>query len=229
MSKSVNALNMLTNTVFTFIYNSIAAFECPCCGAMQKPYYIYGTFNENKLYILCYCDSCQRAYIAEYTYIINNLDRSHNIHNFLKAYPNGYKHSNFNDHIKQLSPNFIKIYDQALTADSFGLDEIAGMGFRKALEFLVKDYAISKFENDAESIKSMSLMNVIKNKINNPHITLIAEKCTWLLNDEVHYFRKYEQNDIKSIKDLIEATALTISAISIADSITDSSSTPPTA
>jgi hypothetical protein len=39
-----------------------------------------------------------------------------------------------------VSPEFEAIYQQAIEAESRSLDKIAGMGFRKALEFLVKDY-----------------------------------------------------------------------------------------
>lgn len=42
-------------------------------------------------------------------------------------------------------PDFASLYRQALAAEGYGLTDISGMGFRKALEFLVKEYAIRRF------------------------------------------------------------------------------------
>ena len=55
---------------------------------------------------------------------------------------------------------FIDVYNQSLEAEIKGLDEIAGMGFRKSLEILVKDFVslnVSGNEREAEieKIKSM--------------------------------------------------------------------------
>ncbi len=41
-----------------------------------------------------------------------------------------------------VSSKFIKTYLQSLEAENYGLDELAGMRFRKAIEYLVKDWAI---------------------------------------------------------------------------------------
>ena len=231
MSKVVKAHNMQNDSYAEFHYEVVDSFECSWCDTKQRPHFIYGAFNDEKLYTLCYCETCNRAYIAEYEYSYNPSGTfRYTIRKYITSYPTNMKKSNFDESIKNLSQSFVNIYDQALTAESIGLNEICGMGYRKALEFLVKDYAISKFPDDTECIKSMSLMNVIKNKINNPHITQLAEKCTWLLNDEVHYLRKFENVDIQNVKNLIQATALTISAIAIADAtVPNSSSTPPTA
>lgn len=113
---------------------------------------------------------------------------------------------------------FVKVYDQALTANSFGLDEIAGMGFRKALEFLVKDYAISLFPNEKEKIKKMHLSDTI-DKINYQPITDIAKPCIKVLNDETHYFRKFERVEVENINKLILAIVGILSAKFIASEI----------
>lgn len=231
MSKIVIAHNMQNDSHNEFHFEAVDSFGCPWCDTHQRPHFIYGAFNDKILFILCYCETCHKAYIAEYEYIYHSSGAYHySIGKYITSYPANMKCSNFDKSIENLSQSFVNIYNQALTAESIGLNEICGMGYRKALEFLVKDYAISKFPNDVDIIKSMKLMNVIKNKISNPHITQLAEKCTWLLNDEVHYFRKFENVDIQNVKNLIQATALTIAAISIADAtIPNSSSTHPTA
>lgn len=236
MGKFIKAIYMNTDTEKKFSYSVIESFECPCCGSKQKPHFIYGTYNNNILYILCYCESCQKAYIAEYSFNkpSDKYDECFYINRFIKAYPNDFKYSNFSDYIKNLSPMFVKVYDQALTANSFGLDEIAGMGFRKALEFLVKDYAISLFPNEKEKIEKMHLSDTI-DRINYQPITDIAKPCIKVLNDETHYFRKFEKVEVENINKLILAIVGILSAKFIASEIvipnSDNSdaSTPPTA
>lgn len=234
MSKFIKAIYMNTDSEKKVAYSIIKSFECPCCNSKQKPHFIFGTYNNKILYVLCYCESCQKAYIAEYSFYkpTDKYDEFFYIDQFIKAYPNEYKYSNFNESIKTLSPMFVKVYDQALTADSFGLDEIAGMGFRKALEFLVKDYAISLFPDEREHIEKMHLSDTI-DKINYQPITDIAKPCIKVLNDETHYFRRFEKVEVANINKLILAIVGILSAKFIASEIviptSDDSSTPPTA
>lgn len=56
---------------------------------------------------------------------------------------------NFSEEIKRISPRFIKVYEQSMIAEENELDEIDGVGLRKALEILVKDYLIDKSPDDA--------------------------------------------------------------------------------
>lgn len=48
----------------------------------------------------------------------------------------------FSDIINEISPGFVKIYNQAHEAEIRLLDDIVGGGYRKALEFLIKDICI---------------------------------------------------------------------------------------
>jgi hypothetical protein len=67
----------------------------------------------------------------------------------------------FDDNIAAVSPLFVKIYNQAATAEAYKLDDVAVLGYLKALEFLVKDYLKSLPENSskAETIEKMPVMN----------------------------------------------------------------------
>jgi hypothetical protein len=44
----------------------------------------------------------------------------------------------FEEPIKQISSAFCSIYEEAHKAEQFGLTEVCGVGYRKALEFLIK-------------------------------------------------------------------------------------------
>ena len=57
------------------------------------------------------------------------------------------------------------------------------MGYRKALEFLVKDYAIFLNQEDEDKIKNASLSSCINNYIDNIKIRHLSLASTWLGND----------------------------------------------
>jgi hypothetical protein len=108
--------------------------------------------------------------------------------------------------IIDLSPAFAKIYSQASAAESAELDEIAGVGYRKALEFLVKDYCISQSPDAAEEIRAEFLGTCISNRVSDVNVKECAKRATWLGNDETHYVRRWEGKDIRDLKVLIELT-----------------------
>ena len=87
------------------------------------------------------------------------------------------------------------------------MSQIAGVGYRKALEFLVKDYCSSKSPEDAEAIKKTMLGPCIDRFVSDENIKDCAKLATWLGNDETHYIRRWEDKDINDLKALIELTA----------------------
>ena len=85
--------------------------------------------------------------------------------------------------------------------------EIAGIGYRKALEFLVKDYTIHENPSDKEQIESELLAQSIK-RIDNSNIQILASRAVWIGNDETHYIRKHENLDIEHMKRFIRSLLL---------------------
>lgn len=103
---------------------------------------------------------------------------------------------------KSTKSKFIKIYLQSLQAESYGLDEIAGMGYRKAIEYLVKDWAIQNAPEDHVKIKKFWLGTVIKDYYEGD-LKDILNRATWLGNDQSHYIKLFEEYDIDVLKELI--------------------------
>ena len=102
------------------------------------------------------------------------------------------------------------------------MDHIAGIGYRKALEFLVKDYAIKSNPDDEQDISTSPLGSCIKNYIDNEKIRSLAQKSAWIGNDEAHYIRKHEDRDVNDLKKFIKAIVYYISmelTVADADSI----------
>lgn len=115
--------------------------------------------------------------------------------------------------ITAISPNFVAIYREATEAKQRGLLQIAGPGFRKAFEFLIKDYAKSKAPtNKHKEIESTFSGTVANNYIVDTRIQAVAKRALWLGNDETHYLRKWEEHNID---DLIKLIKLTINWIEI--------------
>lgn len=108
--------------------------------------------------------------------------------------------------IENISPIFCEIYQQAHLAEVYNLNEIAGVGYRKSLEFLIKDYCISNNEDATENIKSLQLAKVIGQYVQDPNIKACSKRAAWLGNDETHYVKKWEDKDINDLKVLINLT-----------------------
>lgn len=191
--------------------------ECPCCGIATSPTFINGYFidknNENVVpvaYILFYCPSCNELYVAKY-YIhncLNSYDQNYKTYPYC-TYPAKNKAEEFSDNIKKLSPIFVETYNQACFAeaneDTKGL---AGMGYRKAIEFLIKDYLIEIEPDNKDNIIKMSLGKCI-DKLDSD-IQDLARAATWLGNDETHYFKKHEDYGIDDMKKFIKFLATDI-------------------
>jgi hypothetical protein len=108
----------------------------------------------------------------------------------------------FEPGILALSPSFGDIYHQAQAAEQSGLDQIAGLGYRKALEFLVKDYLIRENPSEAETIKQTLLGQCIS-RFKDERIRTAVERAVWLGNDEAHYVRRWQGMDIDDLKRII--------------------------
>lgn len=109
-------------------------------------------------------------------------------------------------------PRFIEIFSQADIAYHFGLYEICGLGFRKSLEFIVKDYAILFFPDGETDIKSLPLSQCIQKYIASPRLKSLALASAWIGNDETHYTRKNQDYNVYHLRALIIAITKYIDA-----------------
>jgi Domain of unknown function (DUF4145) len=183
---------------------------CPVCHRHIKPKrYIASSspynFGYERLQIIFRCTNanCDNLFIA--TYVRDTtISRYSPVFQLNRLSPLTAQETNFSETIEKLSPSFIEIYNQAIEAESSELNQIAGMGLRKALEFLIKDFAIDRNPNDAQKIKETALGNIIKNYVDDPRLKDTAERATWLGNDETHYVRKWADKDITDLKLLIK-------------------------
>lgn len=180
--------------------------KCPCCGIATSPTFLEGfTIPHADLphtiyaYIALYCTSCHSIYTARYISNrgVSNLQLD-------SVFPKVAKEISFSDNINELSPTFVSLYNQASVAETnveiYGL---AGIGYRKSLEYLIKDYLIKMKHQDKDTIIKMDLGNCV-NKLDD-RMKTISKASIWLGNDETHYFRKNPEYDIEDLKSFINA------------------------
>ena len=188
---------------------------CPLCKYALKPQELSFTpyKNDENEWFLCatyLCKHCYQAFLTLYRRA-NHEASTNYLAEPVYTGPTKFKEETFDTALSELSPQFVKIYNQALAAESSGLSEISGIGYRKALEFLVKDYLIHENPDDAETVKRMELGNCIANKVSNARLKAVASRSAWLGNDQTHYVQRFADRDIEDMKSFIRATVYWIS------------------
>lgn len=190
---------------------------CPICHKGIEPIILNNYLIGLDLDILqriyrCPRNQCGRIFLANYYrspdgfYGLNNLE------------PRQHKELSLPDLLKKNFPDFCEIYEQAIIADEMDLKEITGMGLRKSLEFLIKDFVIRNLKNnDADQkkineVKKSFLGTCIEKYINDSTIKRRAKRAVWLGNDETHFFKKWPEKDLTDLKNLIEITISSIEA-----------------
>lgn len=221
MQKSVGSIHNQLCSQKTFLkYKEVDV--CPICKKQISPIYIDASIDTaNKATVFNFCKGCSNCFVSKYS-IQKSAESTYSTDiyeavKFICSEPNRFAKHIFDDKIVKLSPQFDKIYNQALAAESSGLDEIAGLGYRKALEFLIKDYSIHEYPDESETIKSKPMMQCIKSYISNDAILTLAEKSAWIGNDEAHYIRKQEDRDVSDMKSFIQAIVYFIGMILITE------------
>ena len=210
-----NAMIKIDN--YQFVYSYHEPDICPSCKYAIQPQELSAvgyldSADAKNIAITYLCKNCYRPFLAHYNF---SGDKQHNGYPLavtLSVEPNRFSPEKFDACIETLSPSFVTIYNQSLAAESSGLDQIAGVGYRKALEFLIKDFLISQTPDQKETIERMELGNVIANKISNDKLKAVASRSAWLGNDQTHYVQKFTDYDIQDMKRFISAAVYWISA-----------------
>jgi len=116
--------------------------------------------------------------------------------------------------VAAMSTRYAEILKQAAFAENLGLDEVAGGGYRKALEVLVKDFVLTRDDLDGEQrarIPKMFLGQCLKEEwIPDDMIRDFGERAAWLGNDEAHYEREWLGMDLGNLKELLQLTEAAI-------------------
>lgn len=174
--------------------------RCPNCHAYGS-FLLAGCFRSpddpDITSALFYCPHCHLFFMA-YFECENSAGNSHQIKEcFGVAKPL----DQFSDLLYQMSPEFCETYKEAWEAERAHLMRAAGPAYRKALEFLVKDFAKCRNkEEDPDRIDKMPMMQAIKKFIAHSSIQTLSQAATWLGNDQTHTTKLHEDYDLKDLK-----------------------------
>lgn len=160
---------------------------------------LYG--KDNHFGVTYVCPSCHRYIVIDYQLggPVGTKVIPYDYDFFDINYP-------FSETITKLSPRFKQIYQQTSLAESTYLNELTGFGYRKALEFLVKDYLIKTTANDADKIKSSTLNNCIQ-MLPDEDLQNTSRISAWVGNDSTHYIQKNPDLGLEDLKDYLDVTA----------------------
>ena len=217
---TLNATN-LDNRIIQIDFNSVAD-SCPFCKKGINPIILTAFVDcqeanisrGTKAWVIFRCpiNNCRNIFMGVYR---NNGNR---FYGPSPVYPVFSETKVFSEIINNISPIFIKIYNQSFFAEQQKYSLIAGPGYRKALEFLIKDYAIRISEDDQkDDILNKYLGKVIEDYIDDRRIKSVAKRAAWLGNDETHYLRKWEDKDLTELKTLIELSVRWIEMVELTE------------
>lgn len=199
-------------------YNPIA--ECPVCHTTLDPIILHEIITTTEdtqnamLSVLAFCRKCRNTFLSTYSVMKDEAffreKRCYDTR-LIQTVPFTPISQEFSEKIIQVSPKFVDIYNQSYQAEQLHLSDICGMGYRKALEFLIKDYLIFMNPADKDSVESMPLSQCV-NKLHdlNPSLKNVAKAAVWLGNDETHFIRKHMNYSTEDLKRFIRATVLLI-------------------
>ncbi|HET6252990.1 MAG TPA: hypothetical protein VFE32_02885 [Puia sp.] len=178
--------------------------ECSFCHLRISPIARQGWSNGVTAWVGFTCPSCNQYFIASYK--ADGKPMSAMWYMTPRPYLGLPRVSAIHNKASEMSTQFVAVYTQAAQAEEIGLDLICGVGYRKSLEFLIKDYAGLKNPNEIEPIKAMPLAQVIDRYVASDNIKEMAKRAIWIGNDETHYVKKWDDHDLKSLKVLIDLT-----------------------
>lgn len=192
--------------------------ECPYCSTKIKPLetaYIIRSYSAGNpasyfgmAILKCPCtDNCGKHFYV--THLISGTTKNLQA-KILDIYPR-LKNISFDKIIQECSPRFTEIYNGAYEAEQNGYYEIAGAGYRIAMEFLIKDYLIQVFPDKKSEIEKQKLVHCIKTYFGNDEsLFTMADVVRLLGNDYAHYINKNEDIDFEEIRIFLDYFVLHI-------------------
>ena len=180
--------------------------ECPHCGSFVSPVLrnVTGfTYSGNKvIYLTTFQgDCCHKDFFGLYNIVPSTSSIPDG--SLLTIYPS-YKSILLPDAIHKISPRFVSMYEQCYVAEQNGHLELAGTGYRNAIEILVKDFAINELGHSQAEVVKKKLADAIKTYLPSIDLQQSADVVRILGNDYTHYNQKYDDVSFPILKAYID-------------------------
>jgi hypothetical protein len=197
-----------TNEFALSILVDLIPDTCPICHTSIIPRIITTDIGMTdcvgvQIVFQCVKNGCERMFVATY----ERIEGERRIYyGLIGLSPRTAQEVHCSEVIENTSPSFVEILNQVAEAEAMNLTQLIGMGLRKGLEFLVKDYAVSQNPDSVDEIQKKPLGQCISDHIDNVNVKDCAKRAVWLGNDETHYTRKWIDKDIDDLRILIRLT-----------------------
>lgn len=178
-------------------FDSEIPVECPYCGSYVTPMIKgFATINQPIIYLYhFYNDCCDKP-----TYALYSVNLTGRTGEFLSLYPAFEKKAPLPESLYKISPRFVELYNNCYSAEQKGYFELAGSGYRNALEILIKDFAINELHESESEVCKKKLAQAIESYTPNVRLAQSADVVRILGNDYTHYQRRYEDIDFQLLK-----------------------------
>jgi len=126
---------------------------CPHCGVTIYPQFSHVSVLPIEKQIVSVIFKCTNTdCLKNILCIYEKQNQQDNKLDLLTYHPNSNSRQ-FNSHINELSPSFVNYYNQALFCEANNFIELAIIGYRTAIEFIVKDYAVKVLRVPFEEVE----------------------------------------------------------------------------
>ena len=188
--------------------------ECPHChygiDLSNDSYRSYHDIANNEqseftIFAIHLCPHCLKGFVVEHKMKIDTNENFSKIKEISHIqYPVTPKSFAVDNRVKRISKRFCDIYKQSLQAKECRLSEIYGMGLRKSMECLVKDYAVYTSQDTEEKISRKNLAECISCYIQDSDIQTLATSCRKIGNNETHWKNENDISDIRLMEQVME-------------------------
>ncbi|MGI6616728.1 MAG: DUF4145 domain-containing protein [Saccharofermentanales bacterium] len=177
-----------------------APLHCPHCGlptGLRLLQHGDVSDGERRFFVVAAYSYC----CSKYSFLTYLLEE--NEYTFVNVYPKS-TGVHVIEAIETLSPRFADLYKASASAESDGFLELAGSGYRNALEVLVKDFAIEELKIPSSDVVKKSLADAIELYLPDERLKNAADVVRILGNDFTHYERKYDHYDLNILKTYLD-------------------------
>lgn len=178
-------------------FESVIPVECPHCGAYATPQIVAQSnlsYCDMKIWLFIFHnDCCDKQSFALYK-------KQSGTGEFLGILPAIHKIPQLPKSLKKISSRFVELYQQSFDAEQNSYFELAGSGYRNAIEVLIKDFAIQELKVSEKNVCKKTLSQAIEAYLPNINASISADVMRVLGNDYTHYERKYENVDFQILK-----------------------------
>lgn len=177
--------------------------SCPYCGVYTDAEETGAerfllTETQRALVVACKCTRCKKQFLAVYIEEDNRLA----LNTIIPIADKDEVHPG----LKEVSPEFERIHQQAYRAELRGDIDIAAVGYRTALEVLVKDFAIKELGEKEETVASKKLAQAIEDYSGSVELLQTSDVVRMLGNDYTHYRKKHEDISFETLKHYYNVT-----------------------